>query len=361
MTHASIPQVQRATYDSAAALTMYRFELELELLKLTLPEMVALGEVETSSALIERWELSIDSPAFKELINDAPRFRRMGELFFELVTKKYQDGVSESAAKLRTAEWARRAWGRAPAMAADALRSMYERLRAAAMIGSKTDIAVDNLKNQTSLKTAATGRPCNPLQPGNGNTYDSLHTATPLDVNGVKTIRTAFRTQKAINGIDYAGYELTHIEVGPDLEEMLLTLVKDDLLLVTSDIAASPDANAPMVLRPNPLKKYRPIIPVVNPYLTETGVWYAWSADASGKLPTLCVTKTPPSPGMVPGMPGATPVLGDGVEWTYIDENSDSYKLGSPTLPKGWVGVSAEVEAGFKIMSPRRFKRVEPT
>src|SRR5262245_35985230 len=197
MTHASIPQVQRATSDASAALTLYRYEFEQGLLKLTFPDTVMMGDVETSDALIDRWEMSVSAPEFKELINDAPRFRRMGELFFEVATKKFQDGVAESATKLRTAEWARRAWGRAPGDAALALKSHYERARASAMMDSKNDAAVDNLKGQTSLKTAAKNRPCNPLQPGNGDTYDSLHTGLPLDVEGIRQIRIAYRTQKA--------------------------------------------------------------------------------------------------------------------------------------------------------------------
>lgn len=354
MTHASIPTARRASTDAKSALTLYRFEFEEALTKLAIPDIVTKGTVETTNVLRDVYEMDVDSPAFKELINDAPRFREDGQLFFEIDKTVYQDGAKKEAKVLESEEWARRMWGKKPALAALALRSMFERVRATAMMNSKTDVAVDNRKGDTSLKTSAANRPCNPLKPVAGQTYNSLQTSLPLDIDGIRTVREAFAQQKAINGIDYANLELTHIEVGPDLWDTALTLCKEDRILVDSG-----SSTAQVEIR-NPNKKYAPIEPVKNPYLTEAGVWYAWAADEFGMLPTLLVIQLSPDSGEVMGMPSGEPTMADGLRWTVIDKDSDSFKLGSTVLKKGWVAISAEIEVGFKIVNPRRFVRCEP-
>ena len=352
MTHASIPSKRRASYDANAALTMYRFELEQALEPMKIPEIVSLGTVETTNMLTDTWEIDIDSPEFKELVG-GPRFREDGQLFFEIAKAVYQDGVQKKAKVLESEEWARRAWGRKPATHALAVKSLFERIRATGMMNSKTDVAVDNKKGQTSLKTAATSRPCNPLKPVAGQTYDSLKTSCPLSVDGIKTARDAFTQQKAINGVDYSGTTITHIECGPDLWDTALSLTKDDRIVVTSGSSTAQIEIA------NPLKRYAPITAVMNPYLTEAGVWYAWAADEFGRLPTLLIIQLSPDSGAVPGMPSGEPTMGDGLKWEIIDKDSDSYKLGSSAMAKGWVGISAEIELGFKIINPRRFIRCE--
>lgn len=345
MTHAS---TSRFSSDAVAALTLYRFELEASLSGRTLPALVQMGTVETSAFLRETWPISFSSAEFKELINDAPRFRRLGEVFFELDFATWQDGVQESAEVLESEEWRRRAWGSAPVDQADALVSAYERLRARSIMNATTDAAVDNLKGSTALKTAAKNRPCNPLNPVAGQTYDSLVTGAAPSVDTLKALRTSFDTQKSTNGVDFDDSELTHIECGPDLYDEWLALTNDDTVLIDRG-----DAN--YIEIKNPAKKYAKVEVIKNKYLTSTGNYAAWAAK-NGKLPTLCVTRVPNNSGQVPGMPGPAPTLASGLKYTEIGPESDSFKLGSDALPKGWVAVSAEVRIGFKIVNPRRFK-----
>ncbi len=365
--HAPPNQLQQTPSDVRIALTEYKLQYVEALDKYKLPEAVELGEMHMSNMLEERYPIAVGDPVFESLVDDNPSLLEYGEVFFEMFTAPYSAGVKAKASTLRTSEWQRRAWGNTPGKHAYALRSLYERLLAGALMNGETATSCENRGTATTIKIFQKGHPCNPLVTG-GNTYDNLLTgasagdgsgngsanypgAAPLSVDGIRFARNMFRTQLGPNGVDPRGYDLTHIMCGVDLEETLLTAVKDDLLLVTSGSSTA------QVLRPNPLKKYRPIVPIINPLLTEAGVWYAISADETGQLPWMTITKLPNNTGRVPGMPGPAIVMADGIEWIILDENSDSYKIGSKVAPKGYVAIIPQVEAGSAVTWPWRIKR----
>ncbi|MEP7123153.1 MAG: hypothetical protein ABJE95_19650, partial [Byssovorax sp.] len=200
------------------------------------------------------------------------------------------------------------------------------------------------------------GHPCDPLG-GNASTYDNLFTgavsgaypgALPFTTASVVKVRQMFRTQKGQNGTDYRGTELTHVIVGPDLEDAALTQFKEEMLLEASGSGATQT----QALRPNPQKKYRPVQVVVNPYLTTAGDWYPCSSDIIGELPWISLTKVPADSGRVAGMPGPALVGADGLEWIFDDEMSELYKHGNKIGPAGTVAVAAKVEAGAALTTP---------
>jgi hypothetical protein len=371
--HVPVTQLQLAPSDVRIALTEYRLQYLEALSKYELPDAVRLGAEDMSNMLETRYPITVGDPVFEALVGENPSLVEFGEIFFELFTAPYSAGVKAKASVLRTSEWARRAWGDTPTKHAFALRSLYERNLAGAAMGGETATSCENRGTSTAIKIFQVDHPCDPLRPGGPNKYDNLYTGSPtgnaqgthasgnypgalqLSVDSVKTVRNLFRSQLGPNGVDPRGYELTHIMCGVDLEETLLTLVKDDLLLVDSGSSTA------QVLRPNPLKKYKPIVPIINPLLTETGVWYPISADEMGKAPWMTVTKIPNNTGRVPGMPGPTIVMADGIEWIVLDETSDSYKIGSKAAPKGYVAIIPQVETGSAITWPWRIKRCKAT
>lgn len=393
-THAPVTPLQQAGSNTLIALTDFKMQMMEALDKKSLPEMTKLGMQETSNMLETRYPIGVADPIFKALVAENPEYLRLGEVFFELFSDVFQAGAVENATRLRSAEWARRGWGTLPAKFATALQSLFERLlagsstataynpRIGGFMGGESVASCENIGTSTSIKVFQTGHPVNPIKGTAGGIYDNLYTgnaqgtgegttndagtnnypgALPLNVNSVRIIRNLFRTQKSPNGVDYRGYELTHIVCGPDLEETLLTLVKDDMLLVVSSNSATPAADSPMVLRPNPLKKYRPIIPIINPFLTESGVWYPCSADESGELPWMTLLKIPNNSGRVAGMPGPAIVMQDGIEWVIDDETSETYKHGSKVAPAGHVAIAGKVEAAAGITLPWRIKRCKAT
>jgi hypothetical protein len=388
--HVPVTALQRAGTNTTIALTDFRMQYLEALDKKTLPEMTKLGAQEVSNMLETRYAVNVGDPIFKALVADNPEFMTLGEIFFELFSDKYQVGAVENADRLRSAEWARRGWGKMPSKFATATVSLFERLlagtatasakipRVGGFKGGKVTASCENLNGGTSIKIFQTEHPVNPLDTSKG-TYDNLYTgaatgtgeglhadsnypgALPLNVDSVRIVRNLFGTQLSPNGEDPRGYELTHIVCGKDLEETLLTLVKDDALLVTSSNTSPAASDSPLVLRPNPLKKYRPIIPVINPYLNESGVWYPCSADEDGELPWMTLLKVPNDSGRVAGMPGPAIVMADGVEWKIWDEKSTLYLEGSKVGPAGSVAIAGLIEAAAGITWPWRIKRCEPT
>lgn len=390
MSHVPVPPLQQAGTNTTIALTDFRMQMLDRLSTKKLPEMTRLGMQDTSNMLETRYPINISDPIFKALVADNPEFMRLGEVFFELFSDVFQAGAVESATRLRTAEWARRGWGSLPGKYATALVSLFERLlagsatatalnpRVGGFKGGKLVASCENLNGGTSIKVFQKQHPVNPLDTAKG-TYDNLYTgsasgtgegldadgnypgALPLNVDSIRIIRNLFGTQLAPNGVDVRGYELTHIVCGKDLEETLLTLVKEDTLLVTSSNTSPAAADSPLVLRTNPLKKYRPIVPVINPFLNEPGVWYPCSADEDGELPWMTLLKIPNNDGRVPGMPGPAIVMADGIEWLIWDEKSTLYLEGSKVGPPGSVAIAAKIEAAAGITWPWRIKRCEPT
>jgi hypothetical protein len=388
--HQPVPALNQAGSQTQIALTEFRMRFLDALGKYTLPEMTKLGDQQTSNMLETRYPVGVNDPVFKALVADNPEFIQLTEIFFELFTAPYQTAAVEKGARLRTAEWARVGWGKFPAKAAFALVSLFERLLAGnatattanpvvgGFKGGEATPSCENLNGSTAIKIFQVEHPANPFDTSKG-TYDNLYTgaaagtgeglhadgnypgALPLNVNSVRIVRNLFGTQLGPNGVDPRGYDLTHIACGKDLEETLLTLVKDDNLLVVSSGAATPATDAPLVLRPNPLKKYKPITPIINPFLNEPGVWYPIAADETGECPWMTLVKVPNNSGQVPGMPGPGIVMADGIEWKIWNELSTLYLEGSKVGPAGSVAIAALVEAGAGITWPWRIKRCKPT
>ncbi len=177
----------------------------------------------------------------------------------------------------------------------------------------------------------------------------------------MRIVRNLFGTQLSPNGQDVRGYDLTHIVCGKDLEDTGLKLTKDDNLLVVSSNTTPAAGDSPLVLTKNPLKNYKPIQLVVNPFLNESGVWYAVSAEEDGECPWMTLLKIPNNPGREPGMPGPAIVMADGIEWIIDDENSETYKHGSKVGPAGCVAIAGKVEAAAGITLPWRIKRCKAT
>lgn len=365
MTHATITPAQLAAPDVVTALTEYRFNFIDALGKYSMPKDVALGLQDTSSALEVNYPMSVGDPVFQKLVGDAPVYQSLSEIMLTFSTDVFQSGVKEKATRLRSAEWARLGWGKWPTKNAVALFLMYSRLLATAMMSGESTASPENAKGLSAIKIFQRNHPCDPSG-GNSVKYDNLFTgaadgaypgAIPFNAAGIKTVRKIFRTQKGQNGTDYRNIDLTHVVVGPDLEEAALTYFKDDLILEESGAGNTKT----QTLRPNPQKKYKPVEVLVNPYLTEEGVWYPVAADETGEAPWITLTKVPADSGRVAGMPGPALVTGEGIEWIVDDENSETYKHGSKVGPAGTVAIAAKVEAGSAITLPWRILRCKAT
>lgn len=338
--------------DTQIRLTEYRAEFENALEGETLPDLVARGYQLTSDKLKEEWTITTGDIAFEEIVADLPNLVRFGSIKLNLSTLKYGGGVIQDADTLRAVEWLRNGWGYAPAKAARAwMRRLEECVANAIQEGDAT------LSFEGSGKYIFdTSKPSDPADVGNGYTYTNLHTSTALSVDNILAMRTSFRTQQGPIGKP-RGYQLTHIAVGADKEDELLTYLKDDMIL--EEFGSSSTASGTMVR--NKLKKYAPIEPIICDYLTDSGAWYPISAEDVGPgMPWLTITKTFNNSGRVAGMPGPNLQSPDNLEWIMIDESSDAYKLGGKLTKANELAMWAKGRVGSAIVAPWRIKRCVP-
>lgn len=338
--------------DTQIRLTEYRTDFELALEAETLPELVGMGHQLTSSALKEEWEINSGDIAFEELVADIPNLVRFGAVKLNLTTKKYGGGVVQDADTLRAIEWLRRGWGTGPQKAARAWMRLMEECVAAALEAGGSTASFE----QSGKYIFDTSKATDPADPGNGHTYSNLHTGTALSVANIKAMRTSFRTQKGPIGKP-RGYRLTHILVGPDKEDELLTYLKEDMIAQVSGAGAT--ATTTMVR--NTLKQYAPITPIVCDYLDDSGVWYPIASEEIGPaMPWLTLIKLFANSGAAPGMPAPNLQSSEGLEWLEINEMSDAYREGGKMTNAGEVAMWAKGRVGCAIVSPWRIKRCEP-
>jgi len=355
MAHATIPAVQRATADARIALTEYQLRFLEAYSGLQDDPLVALGAQETTDKLITKWPMAVGDPLFQKLVNESPAYRKLGEIFLDISSDKYGDGVTESAERLRSAEWARRGWGMEPKKKAQAAMLLRSRVIATAIQACKTTKSPENVDGSSTIKFCAASHPCDPFG-NNSATYSNLHTSMALTVPNIETMWGRIKSIKAQNGTDYRNLVWTHVLVSTAQELEATRLFGDEYILVASDVNATPGANAPLVLRPNPVRKFGVQV-VSSPYLTDSGVWYPICADM-GEAPWVSLTRVLNA--SVPGMPSPGVVGADGFEWTIDDETSELYKHGNKVGPKGSLGIAAQLEVGAALTIPWRFHRCEP-
>lgn len=364
-THTTVTPYQLASADARTALTVYQLKFIEAMGKYQSAPFYELGAKDISSALKTNYPIAVGDPIFEKVVGGAPSYKSLGEFFLSFSTDVYGAGVKELASRLRSAEWARMNWGMQPQKHAAALPLAYERAIAAALMAGESTASIENLNGATAIKFFQISHPCDPFGT-NASTYDNLFTgavagaypgALAFSQASIKTVRQLFRTQKGQNGTDYRNTSLTHVLVGPDLEEEANTAFHDDYIVLETGSGATKSS----VLRPNPNKKFGPVQVVVNNYLTETGVWYPASADIIGEMPWISLTKVPADSGRVAGMPGPALIGADGLEWTIDDENSEMYKHGNKVAPKGSVAIAAQVELGAALTVPWSIFRCKAT
>lgn len=334
-------------------LTEYRTEMEGALEGETLPELVAMGSQLMSTAIDEKWPISSGDIAFSEMVADVPNLVKFGTIFLTLATKEYGAGVIEDAVRLRGVEWLRYGWGTVPAKQARAWMRKAEECVAAALEAGSSTLSFEG----GGKYIFDTSKPADPAKAGNGFTYDNLHASTALSVANIAAMRTSFRTQKGPTGKP-RGYRLTHVLVGPDKEDELLTYLKDDMIAQASGAGAT----ATSTLVPNKLKHYAPITPIVCDYLTAvSGAWFPISAEEIGpSMPWLTLVKQFADSGRVPGMPSPALQMADGLEWIQLGEESDHYKVGSKMGAAGTLAQWAKGRVGAAVTSPWRIKLCTP-
>ena len=354
MAHTQPGEFSTVSSDVRIALTEYRTEMLTALEGMELPTAAKLGEQMMSSALEDKWPVSSGDLVYAEIVADHPNLIEVGEHFFNLITKNYGTGVIEKASRLRTNEWAAFGWGRTPMKNAEALTYLFEEVIAAVLEGGSSTNSWAN-KNGATKKVFDVNKPADPVNPGNGNLITNLHTSTPLSVANIAAMRTSFRTQLNTVGRP-RGYKLTHIVAGPDLEDQLLTAVKDPVVVVThgagNTVSSTMETNVVATHYPG-------IVPIILPTLTDAGVWYPIAADG-GMMPWITLMKLFALGGRVAGMPSPGIQMADGLEWIMLDETSDHYKLGSKLGPAGSVAQWSKGRVGAAITAEWRIKRCEP-
>jgi len=347
--------------DVNISLTLYVMQFLMAYQGLQNPGLVELGYEDTTAALSYKMPISVGDANW-QILNNAFKYRQLGELILPVTTYPWQDGVMAEVAKIQSDAWT--GWGQQPLMMAMGARLIGEYNLAQAFMAGKTTASVENFLNGdtsvTTVKFFSTSHPCDPL--GNiSTTYSNLHTAMPLTLGNIDTMWQTINTHPAQNGRDKRDLRWSHVLVGKDLEWQARRYFEDSD--GTGTILQASGSSTAQVLTVNTAKKYGVNV-IASPYLTEAGVWYPICTDMAGKAPWITLTQIPANTVPLVGVGQAAPQGGAGdagFEWIIDDLNSQLYKHGINGSKRGFVAIAAKKLIGTALTTPWSVHRCEPS
>ncbi len=384
--HTQITRRDLVNADTRTRLTMYATQFLAALAGLQRPELIGIGEEDTTSALDYKTPIAVGSSNWTRWVNGI-KYRDVGELLAGVLVSDWSDGVRAEFKKLQSDAWANFGWGQQPTEMAEAAQLIPVRLLAALLeAGSTTGSIENNVDGDTSstaIKIFGQGKPVDPLG-SNPAIYSNRCTgagtaslnyrdaAAPLNLKSIDRVKALIRTQKAQNGTDYKDLTWKWTLVHPEDEAAAERYFHDQgtsndtIYEPTSDTANGKSAGADLFPKPNTAKKYK--IQVISvPYFTRPGVWYPIAVTRTRqKAPWLSLTQIPanevPLAGAFPSAPPGANPLTPGFEWILDWVDSHLYKHGIPGVcPAGYVAIGAKRSQGVAIVEPWRVFECNPT
>jgi len=381
----SIQRSQAVGTDVVIALTMFQEAFLNAFRGYSMPEMVALGLEESTTALSYKMPMSVGSSAWAQ-VTGGVQYDNIGEVMLPITIPEYAAAVAAEVKKLQSDQWT--GWGERPAESAFNARNIGEVALALALESGETTLSVENFLdsgpvggNAAAIKIFQQNHPYTPLDLSDTSaTWTNLYTgsntdsvgndfsAAPLNLASIDRVANNSQHMIGMNGKDFFPLEWTYVVVPPQLSRQAKRYfddqgIRNDTITEGASGATvgtggtSPDAFA----RPNTAKDLGVKV-VVNRYLTVKDTWYpVFTTPASRKAPWVCVNQLPAH--AVPFSGGSNAGMQQvnldelGIEWIIDDLSSTAYKHGVKGIPKGHVGIQGIRRVGAGITAPRQIAK----
>ena len=296
----------------------------------------------------------------------------MANLQLPVVTPPpYADAVKAFVLRMQSNEWT--GWGKQPLMVAVAANLVGEiAITTAIELGETTPSADNYLDGDTADKGYRffqQNRPCDPLG-NNAGVKSNLFTGTgtaalgftdaaaPMNLANIDRVHQHIRAVKSQNGV-YAA-DLVWVAVLVHAADELKArryfeeqgAANETIYEPTSDTSNGKVAGSDVFPKPNTAKKYK-IEVIASPYLTVPGTWYPICRTATIQtFPWVEITQVPRRQVEFAGAMQPSPANnapGD-IQWVLDDMNSEGYKHGTPSIPKGYIGIQALKRVGASLL-----------
>ena len=224
-------------FDAGVQAALIAFDHDFEQALRATPEPWAKkwGKYKQSLDLKTTYPVPVSAPEFKRLYGE-PQYRRLSQRTLSITPDEWQDGVLEKATKLRARDFA--GFDDEPAaMAAGAAQASNTLVASLLQSGAATTHEFDD-----GFFFRAT-HPHNVFDSTKGQ-YSNLHTGTPLNLTNIALMKQRLREIKAPNGVTPMGLRLTHVIVGPDLEETALDVRDRKMTVLTAGDGAVDNRHA---------------------------------------------------------------------------------------------------------------------
>ena len=284
------------------------------------------GEVTTTPALSTRYPMAVLALKFKETVDQAGRFKRIGEKDVELTVTEFDEGVEIELLKIATNSISAKRWGDAPGLLLHAEQMFRVKTIADMLVANSATCAWDGLAlfHDSHLS--------NPLDAGSA-TFDNLQASTK-DVVSLANIEAEITLMMEVldeNG-DPIGIEPNTIFVPRQKFQGLKNLLKQDF---------TPNSAGTATMR-NPYSGSELSVVKIDA-LTDVNDWYLADSNliARGVVPWVQAKLALPNP--------AFDALG---LRRYEPDNSDYART------KGVVGVSQHIYYGQKFIYPHAIRKI---
>jgi len=383
---ASIQRSQSVGTDVVIALTMFQEAFLNAFRGYSMPEMVALGLEESTSALSYKMPMSVGSSAWAQ-VTGGVQYDNVGEVMLPISIPEYAAAVAAEVKKLQSDQWT--GWGERPAESAFNARNIGEVALALALEAGETTLSVENFLdsgpvggNAAAIKIFQANHPYTPLDLSDTSaTWTNLYTgsntdsvgndfsAAPLNLSSIDRVANNSQHMIGMNGKDFFPLEWKYTVVPPQLSRQAKRYFEDqgtrnDTITegASGATVGTGGTSADAFARPNTAKDLGVKV-VVNRYLTSATTWYpVFTTPASRKAPWVCVNQVPAHAIPFNGGPNAAGMqqvnLDElGIEWIIDDLSSTAYKHGVKGIPKGHVGIQGIRRVGAGITAPRQIAK----
>lgn len=284
------------------------------------------GDVSTTPALSTRYPMAILALKFKETIDQAGRFKRIGERDVELTVAEFDEGVEIELLKVCSNAFSAKRWADAPAQLLHAENMFRVKTIADMLVANSATCAWDGLAlfHDSHLS--------NPLDSGSA-TFDNLQ-ATTKDVADLAVLEAEITLMMEVldeNG-DPLGIEPDTIFVPRQKFQKLKNLLKQDFV---------PNAGGTATMR-NPYNDAGLTVVKIDA-LTDVNDWYLADSKliGSGVVPWAQMKLALPNPAF------------DQLGLRRFDPSNSDYARN-----KGVVAVSQHIYYGQKFIYPHAIRKI---
>lgn len=377
-----LPQIS-ASPDVITAMTTYQLAMLKAYSGVQPPQLVQMGMRDTTASLAYKLPVSVGSSLFR-LLTGGVQYRRLGKLLLPISTAEYGDGVAAEVIDIESDEW--KGWGDQPESMGMAANLIGEVAIAAAIEAGETTDSIENFvegdTGNSGIKFFGQSKPVDPF--GNtSKTYSNLMTgagtaalnftdkAAPLSLANIDRVWSNTRSVPAQNGVHFQDLTWVATLVSPAQELQARRYFEDqgsanDQVYEPTPADAASGKAAGIDVNPKPnTAKGKKIQVIASPYLTVTDTWYPiLQTSTQKKAPWIELTQVSARMAEFAGARQPSPQTSNGmgdIQWVIDDFTSEGYKHGTPTIPKGHIGMRAEKRIGAALLWPFQMFKCKAT